>query len=349
MSKIAEINTRLLAEPLQQLLVEVVTEDGLKGLGECWWGIPSREEPGRTAKPIAAVVNDIFAPRLIGRDANQIEKIWHESLDYAYRYGDQGLLMMGLAGIDLALWDLLGKRLSEPVVQLIGGVVHDALPAYASLPPLRQEDVLLRETRRAIEHGFAGIKLHEVDPDLARLVRDEIGPDLALMVDVNGHFDPIEAIRVGRELESCDLLWFEEPVSPMRDFRAIKRVKDAVDVDIAAGENEYSLDNFRQLLDTGALSYLQPEITKIGGLTPARKIGALAGLHSVSLCPHNFRLGPSLLASIHWGLSSPASGWIEVPWIPEGMSFPAMSKVPVLKDGRVGLPDGVGLGYEQFI
>jgi|TARA_B100000315_G_scaffold252432_2_gene289209 L-alanine-DL-glutamate epimerase-like enolase superfamily enzyme len=345
MNKIATVRARSLDDQmLSQLLVEVTTEDGLTGIGESWWGIPAPGRSGDSASSIAAALETILAPRAIGQDADRIEQIWYQLWDFAYRYGDQGILMMSLAGLDLALWDLLGKRLGVPVAQLLGGPVHSELPAYASLPPLRSLERVLAETDRAARHGFNAVKLHEVDVEMIRTVRDALGPDIDIMVDVNGHFDPVQAIAAGRELESCDIVWFEEPVRPMRDHHAIGRVNDAVDIDIAAGENEYSLEDFHRLLGSGAIAYLQPEITKIGGLTPAKRISALAELYNVALCPHNFRLGPSLSASIHWGLSCPVGRWIEIPWLPEDRLFPAGMPVPALQEGKVGLPEGAGLG-----
>jgi L-alanine-DL-glutamate epimerase-like enolase superfamily enzyme len=130
----------------------------------------------------------------------------------------------------------------------------------------------------------------------------------------------------------------------MRNHDAIAVVGKAQPVDLAAGENEYSLDDFSRLLKRDALRWLQPEITKIGGLTPARKIAALAELHNVALAPHNFRIGPSLYASIHWGFSSPATRWFELPWLPEVVGASCGAKLPNIVDGRIALPEGTGFG-----
>ncbi len=244
---------------------------------QAWWGIPDRAERGRGGRPIKQTLDDLIAPRVIGREAGEIEKLWFELWDFGYRYGDQGIYLMALSGFDLALWDLLGRRLRAPVVQLLGGAAHDGLPAYASLPPLRDVEVALSETARAIEAGLTAVKLHELSIDYVEALRDCFGCDLRIMVDVNGHFDPIEAIALGRRLAAHDIVWYEEPVRPMRDHVALKRVRDACGVDLAAGENEYTLADFDRLLACGALSYVQPEITKIGGLTPAKRISALTG------------------------------------------------------------------------
>lgn len=345
MAAIQSVTTEIMRDnPLVNVVVRVTDVDGHRGVGEAWWGIPDRDSPGRTATPIAAVVDDLLAPKLIGRDADQIERLWYELWDWGYRYADQGIFQMGLSGIDLALWDLKGKRLGEPVAALWGGPITDGIPAYASFPPLREPELLISETERAVAAGFQAVKLHELDPELTALLRSHFGPELKIMVDVNGHFDPIEAIEHGRRLSELGVLWFEEPVRPMRDHRALTRVADAIDCDLAAGENEYTLEDFDRLLRTGAIAYLQPEITKIGGLTAARRVSALAELYNVDLSPHNFRLGPSLYASVQWAFTSPASKWMEIPWVPEDLEFSFPVDLPPMANGLVLPLTEPGLG-----
>ncbi len=344
MATIVDIGTDVMDdEQLINVLVRVRDSDGLEGVGEAWWGIAG-EPRARSAAPIAAVVDDLLAPRALGADADRIERLWFDLWDWGYRYADQGIFAMGLSGLDLALWDLRGKKLGVPVSALLGGPIADAIPAYASFPPLRDPDRLVDETKRALAAGFEAVKLHELDPELTALLRSTFGSDLQIMVDVNGHFDPVEAIAHGRRLSELGVLWFEEPVRPMRDRAAIARVGRAVDCDLAGGENEHTLLDFQELLATGALTYLQPEITKIGGLTAARRVSALAEVANVALAPHNFRLGPALYASIHWGFTSPATRWLELPWVPADVAFSHPATLPPLVDGKVEPPSGPGLG-----
>lgn len=345
MARIDSVAAELLHdESLVNVVVRVRDSDGLEGVGEAWWGILDPAQPSRTASPIIAVVNDMLAPRLSGRDPEAIERLWFELWDWGYRYADQGIFLMGLSGVDLALWDLKGKRLGVGVASLLGGPVSDGIPGYASLPPLREPDRLVAETARAMEAGFTAVKLHEIDPELTALLREEFGDAVQIMVDVNGHFDPLQAIAAGRRLSELDVTWFEEPVRPMRDHAAIARVGAAIECDLAGGENEYTLEDFDRLLATGALAYLQPEITKIGGLTAARRVGVLAELYNVALCPHNFRLGPSLYASVHWAFTSCASKWIEIPWVPSDAAFSFPAALPPMRDGLVLPLDGPGFG-----
>ena len=345
MARIESVTAELLHDKsLVNVVVRVRDSDGFEGVGEAWWGILDLEQPSRTASPIIAVVNDMLAPRLSGCDPEAIERLWFEMWDWGYRYADQGIFLMGLSGVDLALWDLKGKRLGVSVASLLGGPVSDGIPGYASLPPLRKPDRLVAETARAMEAGFTAVKLHEIDPELTALLRDEFGDAVQIMVDVNGHFDPLEAIAVGRRLSELGVTWFEEPVRPMRDHAAIARVGESIECDLAGGENEYTLEDFDRLLATGALAYLQPEITKIGGLTAARRVGVLAELYNVALCPHNFRLGPSLYASVQWAFTSFVSKWIEIPWVPSSEAFSFPLALPPMRDGLVLPIEGPGLG-----
>lgn len=348
MPKIAAIRCRPFQHRrLPQLLVEVETDDGHRGIGEAWWGIPSpdptvAEDAGFA--PIQVAIDKLLAPRCIGKSAADIEGLWFDLSDWAARYGDGGIITMALSGIDLALWDLKGKRVGVPVAHLLGGLAHQRVPVYASLPPFRSTETVIHECRRALAAGFRAIKLHEVDVEIVGRTREALGKHVGLMVDVNGHFDLNEAIAFGHAIAPFDILWYEEPVRPMRSHDAIASVAKAQPIDLAAGENEYSLDDFSRLLMRGALRWLQPEITKIGGLTPARKISALAELHNVALAPHNFRIGPSLYASIHWGFASPATRWFELPWLPEGVDATCGAKLPEIVDGCITLPEGPGFG-----
>ena len=328
--------------PLAQVIVTIETHDKEIGIGEAWWGIPNSIDPGSTSRPIASVISNLIAPHIKGKDNSTIEKHWIDILGYGYRYGDQGIFLMGLSGIDLALWDLLGKQMKKPVVDLLGGAKHDSLPAYASLPPLRDTNLVISEVQRAINSGFTAVKLHEIDPMYIDLLHNEFGESLGIMVDVNGHFTLHEAIDFGVKISNRNIIWYEEPVKPIRDHRAIKEVAIKTGISIAAGENEYTVDDFKRILESDSITYLQPEITKIGGLTIAKKISNLLETYDIFLCPHNFRPGPSLNASLHWAFSSIKSKWIEIPWV--NGEFSGGYSLPLLSKGRVFLPRGNGLG-----
>ncbi len=343
--------TRVTAEPLEharvpQLLVHVEDDAGNLGTGECWWGVATMQQdvPGDTLAPIAATVDKLLGPRCIGWEAGRIERIWGDLMRYAYRYGDEGILRCALSGIDLALWDLLGKRLAQPVSQLLGGTVHDALPVYASLPGQRELAPLLAEVQRALAAGFTAVKVHEFDVDLVLALRDALGPDPILMVDALGRFPPATAAHQSQRLAEARLTFLETPLYPMRDYRLLARLRRDSPIPLAVGEHEWSFDGFERLFKSESVSFVQPEICKIGGLTFARRIGTLAELYGVPLCPHAYRLGPGFNATLHWAFASPGAVWVEVPFLPEGIDFPSGAVLPPLVNGCANLPPGVGLG-----
>ena len=344
MNAIEEIETFQLTDGLPHVIVRIRDSDGSIGFGECWWGIPTPSDPKRGGAPIASAVEHLVKPQYLGKSIDQIELLWHTTLDHLYRYGDGGIVTMALSGVDMAMWDLKARKSDVSVLELLGGSVHEKVLGYASFPPLRTPERIETETKRAIEHGYQAIKLHELESELVAITREVGGKDLKIMVDVNGHFDLDDAIAFSHDIAKHNVFWFEEPVRPMRDLNQIKTVADKTEIPIAAGENEYSLSDFRRMIDCKAVQYFQPEITKIGGITPAIKIGDMAKEANLALCPHNFRGGLPLYASLHWGFSNSATKWFEIPWLPENMQFASKIPNPEIVDGYVKPPNGPGLG-----
>jgi len=350
-TSISDMQVQICDAPfLSQVLVSVTAEDGLTGTGECWWGTESgypaagRNGPPLHLRPIVSVVEHLLKPELIGRDSSRIAEIRQAAVRRAYRYGTDGIFMCALSGVDLALWDLLGKRLGVPAATLMGGVVKQEVRAYASLPPLGDRQSILREVRRAVESGFTGIKLHESDPEAAAWAGEAAGSGISIMFDVNGAYSPIQARRAAKRLGELGVTWFEEPVCPERDQAALARLRRDAAIPLAAGENEFNLERIHALLRDADIDVLMPEITKIGGLTVARQISVLAGLYNRTLSPHGFRVGPALYANIHWALTTSTSDWVEFPFLPDGYVFPAGVTPPPLNAGTLALPEGPGLG-----
>jgi len=328
------------AGPLSQLFVLITTDEGLVGVGETWYGLPTG--------PIRKAVEDTLQPQILNEDSSRIEYLWNKMYRHGYRYGTEGIILCAISGIDLALWDLMGKRNQSPVIQLIGGVVREGIRAYASFPPYRDEKTLLREVNRALELGFAGIKLHEVDLALITAASRAVPNDYPLMVDVNGHWKAREAEEKARIFEELKIYWLEEPLFPMQDHEAMARIRRRVNLRLASGENEFTLLAFDRLLKSGAIDFVQPEITKIGGLTMARKISILADLYNIPVCPHSFRIGPAAYANMHWALSQTNMDWMEIPLLPEGLTFPSQTPALIMEKGEVKLPEGPGFGTLSF-
>jgi L-alanine-DL-glutamate epimerase-like enolase superfamily enzyme len=261
-------------------------------------------------------------------------------------YGE-GIVHAAMSGVDMAVWDALGRRRDLPIAELLGGAVHDAVPVYASFTWLGEEGAVRRDARRAVEAGFRAIKLHEHEPGLVAAARDEVGDDVAVMLDVSGRFDVTAAVAAARAYQAFDLEWLEEPVFPMRDHRALAAVRAQIEIPIAAGENEYTVEGFERLLTARAVDVVQPEIAKFGGCTPAMPVAALAAEHEVALCPHNFSLGPSFYASLQWALAAPQTRWLEMPLMPPGYVFPSGLTGPAATEGRMALPTLPGLGMPE--
>ncbi|MDP6621634.1 MAG: mandelate racemase/muconate lactonizing enzyme family protein, partial [Alphaproteobacteria bacterium] len=254
-------------------VVEVVTESGLSGFGECLG----------PARPCAAMV-EAYAPLLLGNDALASELIWQTLYDRFRDQGQKGVPIAALSGVDIALWDLKGKHFGAPVHQLMGGPLRTEVEAYATGTYRKDQgdpfDYIIDEVKGYVTEGFGGVKLKigfEVSEDAAliRAVRQAIGPDVKLMLDANHGYDVIEAIRLGRQVEDCDITWFEEPVVP-EDLAGYSEIKRAIAIPLAGGECEYTRFGFRQVLASRAIDILQPDTCAAGGLSECKKIADMA-------------------------------------------------------------------------
>jgi hypothetical protein len=349
-ARIIELEVEALADAYNpQLFVRLTSDDGYTGVGETWWGTyQPMSEPGTPVFAIGVFVETLLRPLTVGQPCDtvaDIETLWQRLVRATIQYGYEGIVSTAISGVDIALWDLAAKRQGVPVTALLGPVVHEAIPVYASLTWLGTPDRVCRDAERALDAGIRAVKLHEANVDLILEVRERLGPDVLLMVDASARFDESGAIAAAERLSGADLMWFEEPVYPQSDHAALARLRQGASMPIAAGENEFSLAGLERLVTSGAVDILQPEIAKFGGLTPARSVGQLAQAAGMPMYPHNYSLGPSLLANIHWAMTSTAARWLEVPWLSEGGSFPCGMPMPQLVDGCVMPPTAPGLGY----
>lgn len=350
MARIVELEVEALADPYNpQLFVRLTSDDGYTGIGETWWGTyQPMSKPGTPVFAIGVFVETLLRPLAVGQPCDTVEDIealWQRLVRATIQYGHEGIVSTAISGVDIAVWDLAAKRRGVPVAALLGPVVHESIPVYASLTWLGDADRVCRDAERALGAGIRAIKLHEANVDLILEVRRRLGPGVPLMVDASARFDEDGAISAAQRLADADLVWFEEPVYPQSDHAALARVRQAATMPIAAGENEFSLAGLERLVTSGAVDILQPEIAKFGGLTPARGIGEMAVAAGIPMYPHNYSLGPSLLANIHWAMTAPAARWLEVPWLSEGGTFPCGMPMPELVDGCVLPPTAPGLGY----
>jgi D-galactarolactone cycloisomerase len=284
-------------------LVKITTESGLVG-----WGEGGQYGP---PEPPATCVERVLAPQLIGRRADQPVRIFEDLYTFSRDFGQKGTYIEALSAIDIALWDLWGKSLGKPVHALMGGAFRSTVPAYGTgcyYPDhYRDTERMLRElddeARGYRAAGMTAIKLKiglvpiALEAERLTVVRNAIGPDVALMVDANHAYTSASAIRMGRALERHDVLWFEEPVPP-EDRQGYRRVRDAIDVPVAGGECEYTRFGFRDLLLGECIDIAQPDLCCSGGFSEWTKILALTSSFGVLTLPHVWGSGVAVAAAL---------------------------------------------------
>lgn len=307
------VGTRLIRIPLARpwgpdvtdiRVVEVLVRDtdGGEGRGFSW-------TPTIGAAAVKALLDDDVAPAALGRPAEP--GIWHDLWAHVHEAGGGGITTIALAGVDLALWDLRARRAGTSVTDLLGRT-HDRLPVYGSGVNLHYPlDELVAQTRRWVAAGFRAVKIKVGRPDLAEdvervaAVREALGPDRRLLVDANQRWDLDTASRAIPALAEHGIGWIEEPLRA-DDLAGYRELHCRVDVPVAAGENLHTVHRFRDFLDADALDVIQPNIVRVGGITPFLEIAELARERAVELAPH---LLPEL--STQLALTLPETVWVE--------------------------------------
>ena len=321
---------------MDHLLVEVTTDTGLTGWGEGF---------GHTIIPATQTALESYvAPWFIGKDATDIEGLHRQAAQAFHIFGRNGPVVYAHSAIDIALWDIAGKRAGLPLYQLLGGASRTHVRAYASLLRYGKPETVARICADRVQQGFKHIKLHEHDTAAVIAARDGAGADTALMNDVNCPWSVIDAIEMERSYRKANLYWLEEPLWPPEDHSGLARVRSRAQTLIAAGENAAGLHDFKDLFEKGAIDIAQPSVTKIGGITVVRKIAALAEAHAIKFIPHCAYFGPGNLASIHIVAAHGQDTLLENIYAnlqasPFGDSMQA-------HDGMVAVPQSAGLGVE---
>jgi D-galactarolactone cycloisomerase len=317
---------------INTLLVRVETETGLVGWGEAF-GF-------NLVDATKAAIDTVITPLCIGQDVGTIVAVLERRL---HNYGRNGPTSFGIAGIDIALWDIAGKAAGQPLHRLLGDGGRSQVPAYASLLRYGDAATVTRNVAETVARGYRAIKLHEIDPAIIRAARAATPPGMPLMVDVNCPWTPAEAIDIARAVVDCDLTWIEEPVWPPEDFPGMAQVRAARAVPIAAGENTTTIPDFAAMLAAGAVDYVQPSVTKMG-LTNLQAVAQLARQHGVAVAPHSPYFGPGLLATIHFAAAAQAIVAVERYGCDLGADLFGGAATPV--DGLFTVPTAPGLGIE---
>lgn len=349
---VAAVRTRLLTAPLLRpwgpdvpelhvIVVEVITEDGRHGTGFSW-------TPTIGARSVQAMLDHDIADFMIGRPAHPAA-VWDDLWAHLHEAGGGGVTTIAMAGVDLALWDLLARDLGCSVPSLLG-VRHAELPGYGSGVNLHYErDELLDQVGRWMATGYRAIKIKvgspEFERDLDRVaaVRELIGPEVALMLDANQRWDLPAAIRASSALTRFDPYWIEEPVRA-DDTASHVALRRRTSIPIAAGENLHHRYRFAELIIAGGIDVVQPNVIRVGGITPFLRIADLAKTSGLQLAPH---LLPDLSAQLAVTLPGPV--WVEEV---EDAGFETLGLVtaatPVVRDGprvRVIHRPGLGLAF----
>ncbi|MGB6185412.1 MAG: mandelate racemase/muconate lactonizing enzyme family protein [Sphingopyxis granuli] len=281
-------------------LVEVETDEGITGWGECFGG-------GAVAFANKTIVERVIAPLIVGMDPRDREVIWHKVYNLLRDHGQKGMPIQALSGVDIALWDIAGKACDCPVYQLMGGAFRDRIEVYGYGMMLQRKNDLARrfaeESVKIRDAGFGAMKMKiglgpKADIELVEAVRGAIGDATGLMVDANHAYTAREAIGLGRALERLDVAWFEEPVAP-EDRQGYRDLCEALDINIAGGEAEFTRWGFRDLIGGRCVDILQPEVCGLGGITEYLKVLALAQAHFVPVVNHVWGSAVAVGTNLH--------------------------------------------------
>ena len=320
--------------PLDFCLVRVETDAGIVGWGEAF--------SYHCRSAVAAAVRDMIAPLVVGQYAGEIAQLHVAIQKKLHIFGRFGITAFALSGLDIALWDIAAKARNISLCNLLGGAKRSTVPCYASLLRYAEPKRVARHCARALEEGYGAIKLHEVSEPAVAAAREVLGAELPLMLDVNCEWALPQALEVGQALKRHRLTWLEEPLFPPEDLAGMRAVGEASGIDIASGENFSFATQFAALIQARAVRYLQPSVTKVGGITEFSKVVQLAGASGVRIAPHSPYFGPGALATLH----------ILAALVPEArFEYYYLSAEATLYPGLFGksevkIPDGIGLGLE---
>jgi D-galactarolactone cycloisomerase len=330
------------------IVVRVTTDEGLVGIGEA--GFSSEYFP-----TVGPIINQQLAPMLVGQDPRDIGALWQQMLDATHMWGRRGIETYALSGIDIALWDLLGKISDQPVHRLLGSSKHTVRAYFA--PSVKPVDQIVEEARRAVADGYTAMKLRVLGDigdavELVGSVRDAVGAGIDLGVDANMSYDRRGALQLARELEGLQVAWLEEPILA----RSLTQyaddhtwLADRVSLQLSGGESLLTRFEFIDLLTRRTFDILQPDATSVGGISEAKRVADMASTWNLSCIPHiacSSGTGIALAAGLHMILACENPPLIEVDAY-GGPGWDGMLIDPlVVKDGYLSALDAPGLGVE---
>ena len=350
--KITDVKTLVMGTSWRNLtFVKVETDEGLTGVSEV--------RMNNRTDALLAYLDGAKRRHVIGCNPFNTEDIYQRM--FRNDYGRAGeIVATGISVVEIACWDIIGKALNQPVYRLLGGVCHDKIKAYANgwYKVERTPEEFHAAAKKVLEKGYRALKFdpfgagyYELSYEeklksiaLVEAVRDSVGPEVEILVEMHGRFSPATAIEISRELEQFKPSWVEEPVPP-DNIAALVKASEKINIPIATGERFHNKFEYRELINTQAADILQPDITQTGGLLETKKIAAIGDMCYMLLAPHNVGGPVSTATSLHFAASTPNfkiqehfNDFSEA-WVKE-----AAAGCPEVIDGYFSLPNGPGLG-----
>ena len=319
---------------LNIVIVRVETDTGLVGHGEAF--------SYNCRRAVQAVVEDMIAPVVVGRELTDVGKLMNELERTLHLFGRYGITMFALSGLDIALWDITAKARGVPLHEELGGGVRHRICAYSSLFRYRDPEMVAEHCRTSRAEGYRYVKLHETTEPEVRAAREVLGGGVPLMIDTNCPWTPEEAHRQVSWIKDYEPFWLEEPIFPPEDFAQLARLQSQSGIPLAAGENACTEFEFRQLLAAGAVTYPQPSVTKVGGITQFLRVAADAHREGLTVMPHSPYFGPGFVATLHLAACLPVAPLLERFYLKLEASLYGDLIDP--EDGEFRLPEGAGLG-----
>jgi len=323
---------------MDAVYLKVETDAGITGWGEAF---------GFGACAIShAACKIVVRPLAVGRDIDDIPTLMSELYRKTQGMSLKGPVRNALGALDIALWDIAGKRLGKPIWSLLGGDgSRRTIPVYASLLRTGKAEHVARLCASAKERGYRHIKIHEHNDETipaAEQARKIVGSDVDLMLDTNCAWQPDTAIAKLKALQPYNLKWVEEPVYPADDFTAMARVRRESGVPIAAGENVGTVPELIRLMETGAVDYVQPDVGKFGGICEMVRAVDVANAQGIAFVPHSPLYGPALIATQHIVAALKTENLCEYYYC--DLAESPMGDWAIPRDGVFRVPDGPGLG-----
>ena len=334
------LSTGSVREVMEATYVKVETDAGITGWGEAF---------GFGACAIAhSAVKIVVEPLAIGMDAEDISAVMTDLYRRTQGMSLNGPVRNALSGLDIALWDIKGKAEGKPIWKLLGGDGKNTrIPTYASLLRTGKAEHVVRLCESALGRGYRHIKIHERMDDAIQSVaaaRKTVGGDVDLMLDTNCTWLPDEVVDKARALLPYGLKWLEEPVYPPDDFATMARIRKQTGIPVASGENLGTVQEFERMIDMGAVDYIQPDVTKFGGICEMMKAVKIALARGARMVPHSPLYGPGLISTIHIIAAMKAEAMCEYYYC--DLAESPMGDWAIPKDGHMAVPDGPGLGVE---